>query len=792
LSLETILCSAAAAFGRVVMRTARLWADLFTRAATLMICGMVSVAGLAVPGWATADPPALAATGPQKVVFWNLFTSGSSHDVVVELVDRFNRSQSAYVVEQVDIPYNHITAKILPAVAGGVAPDLTLFDRFLVASYAARNAFQPLDAYAERDGIRGEDFFTAPWEECLYDQKLYAVPYDTDVRLLYYNRELFRQAGLDPDRPPKTWSEMREFSRQLTKRRPDGRFEQIGAVPIWGNTGLYLYCWQKGGRFLSEDGRQVTLDDPRNVEALTWIQNYVREYGIEELLTLQTGFGADSQNPFVTGRIAMIVLDVGTLTMLERYGGDLDWAAAPPPYADDGVPATWSGGFSLVMPRGSRQPEGAWQFARFVLRDDSQRFMATSSNKLPSLLSAGEDPFFQSSAYWRLAIDQMRFSHYRPVSAVGSALSTEMGVAVDQVIHGKLSPAEALGIATQETQLVLDRFLEKNRGAPVNWQVIYAVMGGLLALVLVARGTLSWRRMRSMTIHRRQAMAGYLFALPALVGLLIFTIGPILTTLVYSFTRYEIITPATWEGVDNYRRLFTTDRYFLIALWNTLYFTLLSVPVSISMSLGLALLLNRPMRGRALYRALFYLPTVVPLVAGSLLWAWLFNGEYGLINIVLGYVGLPQLPWLTSEHLSKPALVIMGLWNAGGGMIIFLAALQGVPKALQEAARLDGAGRWASFRHVTLPMISPAMFFMTVMGLIASLQVFAQAYLMTSGGPVNSTLFYVLHLYREAFEKLNMGSASAMAWVLFIVILTITGVQFVVGKRWVYYEGGTK
>ena len=418
--------------------------------------------------------------------------------------------------------------------------------------------------------------------------------------------------------------------------------------------------------------------------------------------------------------------------------------------------------------------------------------MATSSNKLPSLLSAGEDPFFQSSAYWRLAIDQMRFSHYRPVSAVGSALSTEMGVAVDQVIHGKLSPAEALGIATQETQLVLDRFLEKNRGAPVNWQVIYAVMGGLLALVLVARGTLSWRRMRSMTIHRRQAMAGYLFALPALVGLLIFTIGPILTTLVYSFTRYEIITPATWEGVDNYRRLFTTDRYFLIALWNTLYFTLLSVPVSISMSLGLALLLNRPMRGRALYRALFYLPTVVPLVAGSLLWAWLFNGEYGLINIVLGYVGLPQLPWLTSEHLSKPALVIMGLWNAGGGMIIFLAALQGVPKALQEAARLDGAGRWASFRHVTLPMISPAMFFMTVMGLIASLQVFAQAYLMTSGGPVNSTLFYVLHLYREAFEKLNMGSASAMAWVLFIVILTITGVQFVVGKRWVYYEGGTK
>jgi multiple sugar transport system permease protein len=204
------------------------------------------------------------------------------------------------------------------------------------------------------------------------------------------------------------------------------------------------------------------------------------------------------------------------------------------------------------------------------------------------------------------------------------------------------------------------------------------------------------------------------------------------------------------------------------------------------------MLLNRQIAGRALYRALFYLPTVVPLVAGSLLWAWLFNGEYGLINVTLGYIGLPQLPWLTSEHLSKPALVIMGLWNAGGGMIIFLAALQGVPRALQEAALLDGARRWASFRHVTLPMISPAMFFMTVMGLIGSLQVFAQAFLMTNGGPVNSTLFYVLHLFREAFQNLNMGSASAMAWVLFVIILAITGVQFVVSRRWVHYDGGVK
>jgi len=754
---------------------------------TLWASVALLVAALAGPTFAEED-----SEGRRKVVFWNLFTTGASHAVVTELVARFNSANPDYYVEQVDIPYAHIHSKILPAVAGGVAPDVAIFDRFLVASYAARDAFLPLDDLAARDGIRGEDFFRAPWEECFYDGRQYAIPYDTDVRILYYNKALFRQAGLDPDRPPRTWSEMREYSHRLTRRREDGRLEQVGAVPIWGNTGLYLYCWQKGGRFLSDDGRRVTLDDPRNVEALEWIRDFVREYGIDDLLTVQTGFGADDQNPFITGKIAMIVLDVGALNMIQKYGAGLDWGAAPCPHADDGIPATWSGGFSLIVPRNARQTDGAWQFCRHILAEESQRYMATSSNKLPALLAASEDPFFQSSPFWRLAIDQMRFSHYRPISPVGSALNTEMYTAVDQVVHGKLSPREALTVATLESQQVLDRFLAQKSQLRVDWTSVYLLLGAGLCLTLCARGYRSWLRLRKLTLHRREAFAGYLFALPAILGLAIFTLGPITATLVYSFTRYEIITPAVWEGFENYRRLFTADRYFLKALWNTFYFAALSVPVNIGLALGLALLLNHPIRGQSLYRTFFYLPTVVPLVAGSLLWAWLFNGEYGLINILLGYLHLPQLPWLTSEHLSKPALVIMGLWNAGGGMIIFLAALQGVPRSLYEAARLDGAGSWSSFRHITLPMISPAMFFMTVMGLIGALQVFAQAYLMTAGGPVNSTLFYVLYLYREAFQNLNMGAASAMAWVLFLIILAISGLQFAFARRWVYYEGQAK
>ena len=728
----------------------------------------------------------------QKIVFWNLFTTGDQHKVITELVDRFNRSSPDYYVEKIDIPYQHIHAKMLPAVAGRTPPDVSIFDRFLVASYAARGTFMALDDRVAAAALRREQFFDAPWDECFYDGRQYAVPYDTDVRVMYYNKKLFREAGLDPERPPRTWSEVADASARLTKRRPDGRLDQVGFVPFWGNTTLYLYGWQKGGRFLSADGRRVTLNDPKIVEALQWVAGVSRAYGIENLMTLQTGFGADAQNPFITGRVAMTVLDVGELSMIQKYGADLDWGAAPCPYADDGVPATWSGGFSMVIPRGAPCPDGAWALSRFILSEDSQRFMATSSNKLPARRSAADDPFFQQSAFWRLAVDQMKYSRYRPITPVGQVIITEMYMAVDQVVHGKTTPQEALDVATRESQKELDRFLAETSGTPVDWRLVGLALGGALGALLLVRGWFSYRRIRAARLHRRQALAGYLFAAPAIAGLAIFMVGPVLASVVYSFTRYEILTPATWLGLENYRRLFAEDRFFLTALWNTFYFAAVSVPVNIALALGLALLLNREMGGRSFYRMFFYLPSVVPVVAGSLLWAWLFNGEYGLVNVVLGYLHLPAVPWLTSEHWSKPALIVMGLWQVGGGMIIFLAALQGVPRTLYEAAEIDGAGVWTTFWRITLPMISPAMFFMVVMGIIGSLQVFTQAYLVTSGGPVNSTLFYVLYLFREAFENLHMGYASAMAWVLFVFILALTGVQFVLAKRWVYYEGGQR
>ncbi len=287
----------------------------------------------------------------------------------------------------------------------------------------------------------------------------------------------------------------------------------------------------------------------------------------------------------------------------------------------------------------------------------------------------------------------------------------------------------------------------------------------------------------------QEAFWGYVFISPWLVGLLLFVLGPVVASLVLSFTQYEIITPPRWVGIDNYVRLLTQDRLFRLSLYNTVYYTVFSVLLGVAVAFGLAVLLNQKLPGMRIYRTAFYLPVVTSGVAVALLWIWLFNPQFGLINFFLRSIGLRGPGWLVDPAWAKPAFILMSLWGTGGTAIIFLAGLQGVPASLYEAAAIDGAGAWHRFWHVTVPMMSPVVFFSIVMGIISSFQVFTQAYVMTEGGPQNATLFYVLHLFKEGFRMFHMGYAAAMAWILFVIILLLTLVQFRLAGRWVYYEG---
>ncbi len=280
-----------------------------------------------------------------------------------------------------------------------------------------------------------------------------------------------------------------------------------------------------------------------------------------------------------------------------------------------------------------------------------------------------------------------------------------------------------------------------------------------------------------------------MFIAPWLLGFLVFTAGPMVTSLWLSFHKYDLHT-MEFVGAENYRRLLTVDPLFWKSLTNTIKYAIFSVPLGIIGSLALAMLLNQKVRGIPLFRTLFYLPSLVPAVASALLWQWIFNTDNGILNIGLSWLGLPAVQWLQDEDWALPAFVLMSLWGIGGGrMVIFLAGLQGISDTYYEAAKIDGASAWQQFRQVTLPLLSPVMFFNLILGLIGAFQVFTSAYIMTAGGPNNSTLFYALYLFRNAFEYFKLGKASALAWLLFLLLITLTAIQFKMSKRWVFYEG---
>lgn len=286
--------------------------------------------------------------------------------------------------------------------------------------------------------------------------------------------------------------------------------------------------------------------------------------------------------------------------------------------------------------------------------------------------------------------------------------------------------------------------------------------------------------------HLKEAIEGYLFISPWLIGFAIFTAGAVGASFVMSLTNWSIFGSPKYIGFENYKTMIN-DKFF----WQSLKVTsiyLLNIPLNLIIGLLLAILLNQKIRGLSIYRTIYYLPSVVSGVAVSILWMWIFNPRFGLVNTLLSYIGIQGPAWLADERWALPALIIMSIWGVGGSMLIYLGALQGIPTQLYEAATLDGAGIWHRFRHVTLPMVTPVMLLNLIMGVINSFQTFTQPFVMTNGGPNYATLFYVLYLYQQGFEWFNMGYAAALAWVLFLIILICTIIIIKTSAAWVYYE----
>jgi multiple sugar transport system permease protein len=287
---------------------------------------------------------------------------------------------------------------------------------------------------------------------------------------------------------------------------------------------------------------------------------------------------------------------------------------------------------------------------------------------------------------------------------------------------------------------------------------------------------------------RREAREGYLGILPWVIGFVLFTAGPLVISFFLSFTQWDIVRPPQWVGLANYIRMFTEDQLFRTSIGVTFSYVLMSVPLQLVVGLALALLLNAKVRGMNIFRTVFYLPAVLSGVAVSLMWIWILHPDLGVVNGLLGIVGVQGPGWFWDARWALPSVVLMKLWAVGEGAVIYLAGLQNIPPHLYEAASIDGASRWRQFWSITLPLLTPTLFFQLIIIMIDAFRVFTEAYVITKGGPLNATYFYMLYLYEEAFQNFNMGYASALGWVLTIITATASFVLFRTSNRWVYYE----
>lgn len=818
--------------------------SLLARLAIVVATAPLLALGMAAL-WAATFAP-VPRRGHVRITVWGL-PSGEDNKGLAAQIAEFER-RTGIEVKNLSMGAGNMNAqKLMTSIVGGVPPDLVRQDRFTIGDWASRDTFQPLDDFIRADTepwrIVPEEYYPPCWQEAVYRGRVYAIPESTDDRLLYWNKAIFREARLDPERPPQTWEELKELAVRLTRYNPDNTFRRIGFIPNYGNAWLYLYSWQNGGEFMSPDGRTCTLANPYTREALEYMKSvYDALQGAERVSSFQSTFQGNELDPFLMGQVAMVITTNGYLRTIARYGRELDFGVAPPP-----VPAarlrgegrfrgqprfiTWSGGFSYAIPRGSRHPREAWLFIKWMNSLEGRRVFHEAQRRwnhengrpyVPDMSAnrvvneriyaefapAGDDPVSRRlRAGMQVGLEMMAYARFRPVTFVGQRLWDEHVRAFEQTIRNKLSAQQALEVGQRVVQEELDKVFRRERHPVVPWG--YPVVASALALAAAVAAFVAGARRsgRIGRLMRGEMRAGYLFASPWIAGFLGLTAGPILASIFFSLCDYDVLHPPRWVGLQNYRELLgsrqlptgpvPSDPIFWKALVNAAVLSAMGIPLGMLVSLSLALLLNTRVRGMHFYRTLYYLPSITPILAVAMLWPWILNPEYGVINTLwratIGAAfGIDPPNWLQSEAWSKPSYVLIGLWGAGGGMILWLAGLQGIPQHLYEAAEIDGATAWHRLRHVTLPMLTPYIFFNLIMGTIGSLQRFTDVYVISgpSGGPVDSTMVPVLLLFNNAFQYFKMGYASALAWVLFVIVLALTLVQLWGGRHWVHYEGG--
>ena len=771
------------------------------------------------------------------VLQFTVWDGDISLTVIKGVLAQFEKENPGIKVKLEPIPdYNVYHQKMLLLYAANVPPDVAMMDPGHFQALAAKGALLPLNPFMDKTpGFDIKAYYKPIVDTHTYKGQLYVLPRDiAPIGLIYYNKKAFKDAGIPYPDGSWTWDykprpELKEkdfvwVCQQLTKKGADGKVNRWAFSSDYPELLARTFTYSSGGGYAndSEHPTEVTIGQPKTVKAYQYASDFMNEYHYMPNSTETTGvLMATSQQLFVSQKIAMYQNGIWMVPQMRKdlipgKEGFFDWDITLFPAYADGTRAAPTGGSGYCIFKGTAHPEEAWKLTKYMAGPVAMTAMAKAGIAQPAIKSLALTPGVwvagpttpkdQLYPHNMAATDQaVPFVRFEPSAYYWPSVNERLGAGLDLVWSGQAKAEPTLKEAQKNGQSRLDAMLKDEHLTDFNWT--YGILAGLLIVASIVIWTY-WpeRKIRYSKREKIESRAAYKFLSPWLIGVVVFTLGPMILSLLMSFADWDIITPARWRGLQNYVESGAVDSLSWKSMGVTFIYTVFSVPLGIFTALMLALLLNQKIKGIPLFRAVYYVPSLASLVASSLIWRKIFNPDNGLLNaIIYGQhgswlgdklsilAGTPgkHVDWLGSEKFALPGLIIMSVWFAGGGMIIMIAGLQNIPQHYYEAATLDGAGVFGKFKAITLPLLTPTLFFALVTGFIGSFQVFTQAFVMTQGGPNDTTRFYMYKLYQNAFESLRMGYASAGAWILFAIIMLVTLVQFRASK-WVYYEADTK
>lgn len=777
-------------------RGARTVTGFLALALVLWAFGRVLLRDLSGEGGAAAETTLV-------VMHWS-GGAGQEEDAIVEAaLGRFTRANPHIRVERINPgDAGSYYTKLQTMMAAGTPPDVFYVGDERLPSLARMGVLRPIDPFIEQDARAGrpfelDDFFDVTLEAYRYDGErtgsgpLYGIPKDFTSIGFYYNVDLFRRAGLDAPAADWTWDDF------LAAARAIGALEGCtGAEFVTWPRMLRLYLMTEGLDVAPPDFATLDVRDPDVMRVLQRLADW--RFDEDDTLTSGKSRVASGETVFLTGRVGLAGPFGRWSVPSYRKIDSFEWDFAPMPRG--AVKANVVAAVAWGISSDTSHPDEAWELVRALCSEESQAALSRLGLAIPPRRSVA-----YSDAFVDPALPPSRDETFLAEAEIARVMAFPPSPKFDSLMESRLNQAVLTGdLSVEEATRNFDEAWRTEGTSPLArgdfermpWGSVALALAALLAVVALVIGVRWWRG-RPGKLAFREERAGWALASPLVLGLVAFMAFPIVLSLLLSFTRWTGIAgleTARFVGLANYEQLLFHDARFWTCLEVTAYYALLAVPGGQAFALGAALLMNSKVRAIGFFRAAWYLPSVLAGVGVAVLWRWVFDGDSGLLNAVLEPVlaglGLAPPDWFGTDAAAfgPPAFAIMSLWMVGGSMMIYLAGLQGIPEELYEAAEIDGVVGWQRFRRVTLPMLSPVILFNGIMAIIGSFQVFTQAFVMTKGEPGDLTRFYVLYLYNQAFDFYEMGYASAMAWLLLIVVLTLTLLFLRGSRRHVHYE----